>query len=152
MNGIYKAGESFKWDTRFLDLAQVVSKWSKDPSTQVGAVIVRPDKSILSIGYNGFPRKMEDTLELLNSRDEKYSRIIHAEINALLQAKTDLTGCTLYTYPFMCCDRCAVQMIQSGIETFVFPKATDKLLERWAPIFEKTLKYFTECKVEWREY
>src|ERR1700675_117913 len=140
MNGIYKAGESFKWDTRFLDLAQVVSKWSKDPSTQVGAVIVRPDKSILSVGYNGFPRKMEDTLELLNNREEKYSRIIHAEVNALLQAKTDLTGCTLYTYPFMPCDRCAVQMIQAGITTFVFPKATEKHLERWAPIFEKTLK------------
>lgn len=145
--------ESFKWDTRFLDLAQVVSKWSKDPSTQVGAVLVRPDKSILSIGYNGFPRKMEDTLELLNNRDEKYSRIVHAEVNALLAAKTDITGCTLYTYPFMCCDRCVVQMIQAGVDTFVFPKTTDvKTLERWGAIFEKVYKYMNECKVEYREY
>ena len=146
------SAESFKWDCRWLDLAKLVSTYSKDPSTQVGAVIVRPDKSILSVGYNGFPRKMEDTLELLNNREEKYSRIIHAEVNALLQAKTDLTGCTLYTWPFMCCDRCAVQLIQAGVTTFVFPKATEKDLVRWAPTFEKTLKYFAECKVEWREY
>lgn len=144
--------ESFKWDTRFLDLAQVVSKWSKDPSTQVGAVIVRPDKSILSVGYNGFPRKMEDSLELLNNRPEKYSRIIHAEVNALLQARADLSVCTLYTYPFMPCDRCAVIMIQAGITEFVFPKPTEDAVSRWGESFEKVFKYFEECKVEWREY
>lgn len=144
--------ENFKWDTRFLDLAQVVSKYSKDPSTQVGAVIVRPDKSILSVGYNGFPRRMEDSLELLNNREEKYSRIIHAEVNALLQAKTDVTGCTLYTYPFMCCDRCAVQMIQAGVTEFVFPKPNEDAVSRWGVAFEKVFKYFDECKVQWREY
>jgi dCMP deaminase len=142
---------NFKWDTRFLDLAQVVSKYSKDPSTQVGAVIAR-GKSQISFGWNGFPSKMEDSLELLNNREEKYSRIIHAEVNALLQAKTDLTGCTLYTYPFMCCDRCAVQMIQAGITTFVFPKATEDKVARWGKEFEKVFKYFSECKVEYREY
>ncbi len=144
--------ENFKWDTRFLDLAQVISKWSKDPSTQVGAVLVRPDKSILSVGYNGFPRRMEDTLELLNNREEKYSRIIHAEVNALLAAKCDLTGCTLYTFPFMTCDRCMVQMVQAGINTFVFPKASEETLKRWGPTFERVLKYFAECKIEYREY
>jgi deoxycytidylate deaminase len=94
---------------------------------------------------------MEDTLELLNNRDEKYSRIIHAEVNALIAAKTDLTDCTLYTYPFMCCDRCVVQMIQAVITSFVFPKAIMRL-EVWGPIFEKVLKYMSECKVEYREY
>ena len=142
----------FKWDTRFLDLAQVVSKWSKDPSTQVGAVIVAPDKSVISLGYNGFPRKMEDKLELLSNREEKLSRIVHAEINALITAKQDVTGCTLYTYPFMCCDRCAVQMIQAGITTFVYTKATEEQCKRWQPAFDKVLNYFEECKVEWREY
>lgn len=143
---------SFKWDTRFLDLAQSVSTWSRDPSTRVGAVIVRPDKSIASIGYNGFPRKMADDLELYNNREEKYSRIIHAEVNALVQAKTDVTGCTLYTYPFMPCDRCLVQLIQAGIETFVFPKASEEAMKRWGTIFEKTEKYMKECNVNWREF
>ena len=143
---------NFKWDTRFLDLAQTVSKWSKDPSTQVGAVIVAPDKSVVSLGYNGFPRKMEDTLERLNNREDKLSRIIHAEVNALISAKQDVTGCTLYTHPFMCCDRCAVQMIQAGINTFVYTKATKEQSKRWQPAFDKVLNYFEECKVGYREY
>lgn len=149
--------ESFKWDCRMLDLAKLVSTWSRDPSTQVGAVIVRPDKSILSVGYNGFPRKMEDRLEWYNDREEKYSRIVHAEVNAMIQAKGSVEGCTLFTYPFMCCDRCAVQMIQAGITTFVFPKATDEVTKRWGPVFEKVLKYFGELnavqsQISWREY
>lgn len=143
---------NFKWDRRFLKLAQEVSTWSKDPSTQVGAVIVSSDKSVISLGYNGFPRKMEDKLELLNNREEKYSRIIHAEVNALISAKRDLTGCTLYTWPFMCCDRCAVQMLQAGITEFVFTKATEEQSKRWQPAFDRVLNYFEECHVQYREY
>lgn len=148
----YVSGEPVKWDIRFLELAKLFSTFSKDPSTRVGAVIVRPNKTIVSSGYNGFPKQMEDSLELLNNREEKYSRIVHAETNALIQAKQDITGCTLYTYPFMCCDRCAVSMIQAGISKFVFPKATEEQITRWGPTFEKVLKYFTECKVEYKEY
>lgn len=144
--------EDFKWDVRFLELAKTVSTWSKDPSTKVGAVIVRPDKSVVSLGYNGFPRKMKDSPELYSNRDEKYSRIIHAEINAVLQAKVDVTGCTLYTYPFMPCDRCAVQMIQAGIDAFVYPRAMEDALQRWGSAFIKVEQYFKECRVKWREY
>ena len=50
-----------KWDRRFLALAEHVADWSKDPSTKTGAVIVRPDRTIASMGYNGFPRGMADT-------------------------------------------------------------------------------------------
>ena len=143
---------SFKWDSRFLELAKLVSTYSKDPSTQVGAVIVSPDKSVVSVGYNGFPRGMEDKLELLSNREEKYSRIIHAEVNALISAKRDLIGYTLYTYPFMCCDRCAVQMIQAGITTFVYTKATEEQSKRWQPAFDRVHQYFAECHVQYREY
>lgn len=144
--------ESVKWDTRFLELAKLVSTWSKDPSTQTGAVIVQSDRSVLSIGYNGFPRKMEDKLEWYNDREEKYSRIVHCEINALIQAKAPITGCTLYTYPFMSCDRCVVQMIQAGITKFVFPKAKEKDKERWGVAFSRVEQYLKETGIEWREY
>ena len=64
-----------KWDSRFLELAKLVSTWSKDPSTKTGAVIVRPDRSVASIGFNGFPVKMSDHQELYDNREEKYSRL-----------------------------------------------------------------------------
>ena len=130
-----------KWDLRFLGLARTVSSWSKDPSTQVGAVIVRPDKTVASVGYNGFPRNMPDFPELYANRDEKYSRIIHAEINAVLHAREQITGYTLYTYPLLPCDRCMVQMMQAGIKRIVSMQGTPQLMERWGPILEKSTKY-----------
>lgn len=66
-----------KWDSRFLDLAKLVSSWSKDTSTKVGAVISRPDNTIVSLGYNGFPKGMPDDKNLYDLREEKYERIIH---------------------------------------------------------------------------
>ena len=63
---------SNKWDQRFLDIAKLVSTWSKDPSTQTGAVIVRPDRSVVSLGFNGFPKAMLDKDEWYNDRNEKY--------------------------------------------------------------------------------
>lgn len=68
---------SLKWDRRFLRLAQEVASWSKDPSTKTGAVIVRPDKTIAAIGYNGFPRGCDDAPELYAHRETKLSRVVH---------------------------------------------------------------------------
>jgi dCMP deaminase len=142
----------FKWDLRFLSLAKLVSTWSKDPSTKVGAVIVRPDHSIVSVGFNGFPRNMEDKPEWYLNREEKYSRIVHAEVNALIQAKTDVTSYTLYTYPFMCCDRCVVQMLQAGIGRFVFPVENEEVSIRWGDAFQKTMDIIRESNIPWDEY
>ena len=61
-----------KWDVRFLELAKHISLWSKDPSTQVGCVVVGPDREIRSTGFNGLPRGLEDTEERLNNREIKY--------------------------------------------------------------------------------
>ena len=133
-----------KWDLRFLKLAMTVSSWSKDPSTKVGAVIVRQDKTVASLGYNGFPRNMPDFDELYANREEKYSRIIHAEINAVLHAREQLTGYTLYTYPLLPCDRCMVQMMQAGIKRIVSMEASKEVLERWAPILDKSNKYASQ--------
>jgi len=75
-----------KWDSRFMDLARLVASWSKDPSTQVGAVIVDQDKRIVSTGFNGFPRCVNDSPV---DREVKLLRTIHAEENALLFARRD---------------------------------------------------------------
>src|SRR6266404_1646354 len=112
---------NLKWDLRYLEMAKLVASWSKDPSTKAGAVIVRPDKSVLSVGFNGFPKTMPDNTEWYSNREEKYSRIVHCEINALIHSHELLTGYTLYTYPFLPCDRCCVQMIQAGIQRMIAP-------------------------------
>ena len=95
-----------KWDRRFLELAQHKATWSKDPATQVGAVIClhKQDKYY---GYNGFPAGIDDKEDRLNDYKIKQALTIHAEINAILSAKEDITGHTLYcTRPP--CIRCAV--------------------------------------------
>lgn len=138
------------WNMRFLALAYEISRWSKDPSTQVGAVITRPDNTIASMGYNGFPRKMIDDPARYEDREEKYDRIIHAEVNAILNSKEDLNGYTLYiTIPP--CPRCAVQIIQSGITRVVWYKPAEYLIPRWGRDFQKTRDYFNEAGIEYDE-
>lgn len=137
---------SEKWDRRFLEMASLVASWSNDPSTQTGAVVVGADKRVISVGFNGFPAGMPDDYQLYANREEKYSRILHCEVNALLFARGDLPeGTTLYTFPFMSCDRCVVQMLQAGIRRFVAPAATAEQLTRWGAAFERTKKYIAEC-------
>lgn len=136
------------WDEFYMGLAQYVSKRSKDPSTKVGAVIVRPDNSLCSVGYNGFPQKMRDDPELYANRDEKLSRIVHAEINAKNFVHEPVHGYTLYTWPFMTCDRCFVQMAQAGIVRMVAPKATPEQNERWGAAFEKVRGYARDMDVQ----
>ena len=137
-----------KWDLRYLKLAKFISEWSKDPSTQTGAVIVRPNKSICSVGFNGFPAAMDDDESNYNNRDEKYSRIIHCEMNAAKFATENMTGFTLYTYPFMSCDRCFVHMANYGITRFVAPKCPADKEERWASAFERVRAYAKEMNLE----
>jgi dCMP deaminase len=137
-----------KWDARFLAMAKFVSGWSKDPSTKVGAVIVNAGNRIVSMGYNGFAQSMPDREELYANREEKYSRIVHGEINAIIFAERPVRGMTLYTYPFMPCDRCAVQVIQNGIVRVVAPKLAADKEERWKASMDKTRQYFTEAGVE----
>lgn len=140
-----------KWDRRFLDLAKFVAQWSKDPSTKTGAVLVRPDRSVASMGFNGFPKNMKDDPELYNNRDEKYSRVVHCEVNALIHAYEFTQGYTLYTWPFASCDRCCVQMLQAGITRFVFPEPSADALTRWADAFKRTKSYIEEAGATWLE-
>lgn len=136
-----------KWDVRFLDMAKFVAQWSKDPSTKTGAVIVRPDRTIASIGYNGFAKRCSDADYLYEHRDTKYSRVIHCEMNAVLSARERLDGYTLYTWPFMSCDRCAAHVVQAGISVCVAPVTPDALKERWATSISAAEAMFAEAGV-----
>lgn len=141
--------QQLKWDFRFLELAKLVSKWSKDPSTKVGAVIVDPLRRIVSLGYNGFARGVEDSEERYNNREEKYKLVVHAERNAIIFATRSLQGCTIYTYPFMPCAPCAGMIIQSGIGRVVAPKDANP---RWQEDFKLTRKMFEEAGLVLEEY
>jgi dCMP deaminase len=141
-----------EWDIFYLGLAQYMSRRSKDPSTKTGAAIVRPDKSLCSVGFNGFPQNMPDTPELYADREEKYSRIVHCEVNAQLFSRdSSLRGYTLYTWPFASCDRCAVQMLQAGIGRFVWPEPDADKLARWGTAFDRTKRYLGEAGVSFSE-
>jgi dCMP deaminase len=138
------------WDKRFLELAELVSSWSKDPSTKVGSVIVDNQNIIVSVGFNGFPKGIEDN-DRLNHRDSKYQIIVHAENNALMFAKRPLDGCTIYTYPFMPCPRCAGMIIQSGIKRVVSYKNTiDRM--RWELDFSISRELFNEANIQLEEW
>jgi dCMP deaminase len=138
------------WDKRFLDLAELVSSWSKDPSTKVGAVIVDSQNIIVSVGFNGFPKGIEDN-DRLNHRDSKYQIIVHAENNALMFAKRPLDNCTIYTYPFMPCPRCAGMIIQSGIKRVVsYKNTTDRM--RWELDFSISRELFNEANIQLEEW
>jgi dCMP deaminase len=138
---------SEKWDRRFVELAQLISTWSKDPSTQVGCVVVGRDREIRSTGFNGFPRGIEDTAERLNQRELKYPLICHAEENAIMHAArvgVSLKDCTAYvTWPP--CTRCARSLVQAGVKEVVFPEG--EVPERWQSDFQMSLAMLEEAGV-----
>ena len=134
-----------KWHRRFLELADHVATWSRDPSTRVGAVVVRPDRTVASMGYNGFPRGVDDTPDRYNERSVKYQFTCHAEANAIVSAKGDLSGHTLYSSPLHPCNECAKLVIQSGISTVVTQTPTEK---RWADSFKIASQMFEEAGVK----
>ena len=77
---------SEKWDKRYLELARHISEWSKDPSTKIGAIAIGDHGQVLSQGYNGFPRGINDDTFRLTVREVKYKYIVHAEMNAIYNA------------------------------------------------------------------
>jgi dCMP deaminase len=115
-----------KWDSRFLRLAREISTWSKDRSTRVGAVIVGADKTPGPYGFNGFPRQVDDDLEVRHSRPEKYKWTEHAERNAIYNAArmgVALKGCTIYVTHVPCAD-CTRAIVQVGMERVVVDAAS----------------------------
>ena len=120
-------GKKRNWDAYFFSLAYASACMSKDPRTQVGAVIVGPDREVRSVGFNGFPRGVADHEFRLVDRDLKNSLMVHAEMNAVLNAVRHgvrTLNCTLYllatddsgaVWGGPPCMRCTIQIIQAGI-------------------------------------
>jgi len=103
-----------KWQKRFYTLAEHIAQWSKDPSTKVGAVIADARRRVVSVGYNGFPRHVRDSPERYEDRQTKYSLVVHAEANAILNAPRPVNECALFI-TFSPCSACAKMIVQSGI-------------------------------------
>lgn len=124
-----------KWDKRFLELAEHISSWSKDPSTKVGAVLVRPETNlVVGLGYNGFARGVDDSEERLNNRDLKYKFVVHAEVNAILMAQEKAKGAKLYVWPSFAipciCHDCCKTAIQAGVTEIIGLNPSPEYAER----------------------
>ena len=137
-----------KWHIRFMRLTREISTWSKDPSKKIGALIVNEDRRILASGYNGFPKGIKDD-ERLDNKEIKYSLVIHAELNALLNALNNgvsVKDSTMYVYGLPICDNCAKTIIQAGIKNLIISYPHD-LTNSWADIWEEKSKpMFSEAK------
>ena len=137
------------WDVRFLELAEHISGWSKDPSTKIGCVIVGPHRELRSSGYNGFARGVKDD-ERLTDRAEKYPLIVHAEENAILNATllgVTLVGSTSYA-GWPPCSHCARMLIQVGVKEIVFTHRP--IPERWQEDFNRAQRMLAEAGVAFR--
>jgi len=138
-----------KWDRRFLDAAKLFASWSKDRSTQVGAVVVGPKKEIRAIGFNGFPRGVNDDDDSRHERPIKYEFTEHAERNAVYNAcytGTSLDGCTIYVTHLPCSD-CARAVIQAGIKRVVV-EGGNSLRSDWAESNRVASLMFAEAGIE----
>ena len=117
-----KRTDYISWDEYFMGVALLAARRSKDPNTQVGACIVSPDNIILSTGYNGLPCSCSDDVFPWEREgaETKYPYVVHAELNAILNAGGRvLRGARLYVALFPC-NECAKAIIQAGIKTLVY--------------------------------
>jgi len=143
-----------KWNKRFLELAKHISTWSKDPSTQIGCVIVDENRRILSVGYNGLPDKIEDREEIINNRELKYKYVIHAEMNALYNALKNgvsVNGSIAYVYGLPICSECAKAIVQTGVKAVVFYN-TSQEHKKWQESWNLSKEFFIQANIEYREY
>ena len=141
-----------KWRNRYLLLAKHFSTWSKDPSTQVGAVAVSDNGLILSEGWNGFPRGIRDTQSRLGDRQTKYDYMVHAEKNLIYNATRNgisLLNSNLYVYGLPVCSECAKGVIQVGIKSVYVLTDSMNVRDTWAESWKKTTDTFDEVGIQY---
>lgn len=107
------------WDEYFMKIAETVAIKSKDPSSKMGCVIVDKNKRVVSLGYNGMVQGADESKMTLSERPMKYYFATHSEMNAVLFAHQDLTGCTIYNR-VATCENCLKYCLQAGITRFVY--------------------------------
>jgi len=139
------------WGRRWMSLAQHVAQWSKDRSRKVGCVIVDDRQVLVSVGWNGFPRGINDDIDCRHDRPEKYKWTEHAERNAIFNAAAkgvSTFGCTIYL-PWFPCSDCARGIIQAGISDVVCVRPDPKE-SRWGEDMELTRLMLLEADVRVR--
>lgn len=139
------------WDEYFMSVAYLSSLRSKDPNTKVGACIVNTSNRIIGVGYNGFPNGCSDSSFPWEREggflDTKYAYVVHAEVNAILNATVPVVNATLYATLFPC-NECAKHIIQSGIKEVVY--YDDKYNHTESCI--ASMKMFESAGVKMRKY
>ena len=108
-----------KWRLRFLNVAEEVASWSKDPVTKCGCLIVTPNRQRVQWGYNGPPAGLRDDKWQKGTRERKLASTIHAEENVFLFTTFDTAGCWLFIYGLFPCAPCASKIVQKEISTVV---------------------------------
>lgn len=130
------------WVERFYDVAKLVSTWSKDPDCQVGAVVVTPDRRVVSTGYNGLPACIADDPAKLRDKAWKLQHVVHAEVNAL--ARVSEKNCVLYVTKPPCLD-CAQAMINAKITTVYCPEPS--VLSSWYQVNLAAIKMLKRSNI-----
>ena len=135
---------------KYLRMALEVASWSKDPSTKVGCVLVSENNTVISVGYNGFPRGFNDSKELLENRETRLDYTIHAERNAIYNAAR--TGVNVFNS--VCytthapCRECTLALVQSGIKRIVTMR-NPVFDERWKEDIEKATLVRRKGNKDW---
>ncbi len=138
-----------EWQTVYMNVAEAMSKKSKDPSTKVGAVLVRPNMRPAGLGFNGFPQRMFDNLAYLTDpdlRDKKLARTVHAEVNAIrlsTEANTDGYHLVVTRHP---CDKCALEIACTGITDVWYREHLD-YETRWHASVQEAKDILSECGI-----
>jgi len=146
----WDSAKTYKWDKRYLALAEHISTWSKDPSKKIGAVAVGEKGQVLAQGYNGFPRGIDDQESMYENKVIKYQHVVHAEMNCIYNATyngTSLDGATMYIHGLPVCSECAKGIIQVGIKRVVTEEILTSTPERWVESTQLTKKMFDEAGV-----
>jgi len=142
-----------RWDLRYMDLAHRVAGWSKDPSTKVGCVLVRPNNSVASMGFNGFAPGEDDDPKLYEDRAYKNAHVIHAEENALTFLEGPAAGFSAYT-SFPPCPICMTALGEAGVvRVMSTPINTHERNLEWVDEWKETLLASMEVaqnyNIEW---
>jgi len=139
-----------KWHKRYIDLAKNVSQWSKDPSKKIGALIVGEKGQIISQGFNGFPRGIDDDPARYNDRELKYKYVVHAEANAIYNAihnGASTNGATIYVTGLPICHECAKAIIQTGIKEVIMDTLPSG---NWEESGKLSLQMFAEADITYK--
>lgn len=152
MNTAKKRLNYLGWDETFMLLSNLMAMRSKDPNSQIGACIVNKNNVIVGVGYNGFPRGCSDDVfpwdrESKNVLKSKYTYVVHAEANAILNANKSVKNCKLYVNLFPC-NECAKMIIQSGIKQVIYSNNKYKDL----PVFKASKKMLKHAGVKVTKY